>query len=81
MKEKVTVGLKMNFPTHWLMVRLNLSLDNVRNCEDTTMFAKEFEKIINHKKKGILSLAYKQILLFKKLKEPDKFNEMEKWCK
>ena len=42
------------------MVRLNLSLDNVRNCEETTMFGKEC------KNKGILNLANKQGLLFKK---------------
>ena len=35
------------------MVRLNLSLDDVRNCEETTKFVKECEKIIEWKKKGI----------------------------
>ena len=42
------------------MVRLNLSSDNVRNCKETTMFVKEYEKIIECKKKGILNLTYKQ---------------------
>ena len=37
---------------------------------------KGFEKITKHKKKGILNLAYKQGLLFKKLKELDEFTEM-----
>ena len=32
------------------MVRLNLSSDNVTNCEETTMFVKEY------KNKGILNL-------------------------
>ena len=60
------------------MVRLNLSSDNVRNCEETTMFLKESEKIIKCKEKGIFNLAYKQGLLFEKSKEPDKFKEMHK---
>ena len=64
-EEKVTMRLKMNFSSHWLMVRLNLISDNVRNCEETTTFMKEFEKIIKSKKKGILNLAYKQRFLFK----------------
>ena len=58
------------------MVRLNLSSDNVRNFEETTMFVKECEKVIKCKKKGNLNLAYKQGLLFEKFKESDKFNEM-----
>ena len=29
------------------MVRLNLSLDNVRNCEGTITFVKECEKSLN----------------------------------
>ena len=41
------------------------------------MFVKEYEKIIECKKKGILNLAYKQGLLFKS-KEPNKFKEMYK---
>ena len=64
-EEKVTMRLKMNFSSHWLMVRLNLISDNIRNCEETTTFVKEFEKIIKSKKKGILNLAYKQGFLFK----------------
>ena len=35
------------------MVRLNLSSDDVRNCEKTTTFVKECEKIIECKKEGI----------------------------
>ena len=54
------------------MVGLNLSSDNVRNCEETTMF----EKVC--KKKGILNLAYKQGHLFEKSKEFDKFKEIYK---
>ena len=33
------------------MVRLNSSSDNVRNCEETTTFVKDCEKIIKCKKK------------------------------
>ena len=55
------------------MVRLNLSPGNIRNCEKTTTFVKEFEKIIKYKKKGMLNSAYKQGLLFEKFKEPDQF--------
>ena len=58
------------------MVRLNVSSDNLRNCEETTMFVKECEKILKCKKKGIFSLTYKQGYLFKKSKESDKFKEM-----
>ena len=58
------------------MVILNLSLVNVKNCEQTSTFVKECEKIIKCEKKGILSLAYKQGLLFGKSKGPDKFKEM-----
>ena len=32
--------LKNIFSNHWLMVRLNLSSDDVRNCKETT-FVKE----------------------------------------
>ena len=50
-EENVTMGLKVNFSNHWLMVRLNSSSDNVRNCEETTTFVKDCEKIIKCKKK------------------------------
>ena len=40
------------------------------------MFVKECEKIIKCKKKGILNLAYKQGILFKKSKESFKFEEI-----
>ena len=33
MEEKVTVRLKERFSNHWLMVRLNLSSDDIRNCK------------------------------------------------
>ena len=82
MEEKLTMGLKRSFSNNWLMVRLNLSSDNVRNCKETTTFVKECEKIIECKKKGILNLTYKQGLLFEKSKEPDKFKEMyKKWSR
>ena len=68
----------MDLSNHLSMVGLNLSLDNVRNCEETTMFVKEYEKIIKCKEKGILDLAYKQGPSFKKSKEPDKFLKMHK---
>ena len=45
------------------MVRLNLSLDDVRNYEETTAFIK----------KGVLNLEYIQGLSFEKSKQPDKF--------
>ena len=45
------------------MVRLNLSSDDV----------KIVKKQLHPLKKGTLNLAYKQGLLFKKSKEPDKF--------
>ena len=60
------------------MVRLNLSWDNVRNCEETTMFVKECEKIIKCEKKEIPNLAYKQGLVFEKSTESDQFKEKYK---
>ena len=38
MKEKVTMRLKKSFSNQWLMVRLNLSLDDVRNYKETASF-------------------------------------------
>ena len=46
-----------------LTLRLNLSLDDVENCEQTTAFVK----------KGVLNLAYIQGLSFENFKELDKF--------
>ena len=46
------------------MARLNLSLDDVGNCEETTGFIL---------KNQILNLAYTQGLSFEKSKQPDKF--------
>ena len=43
------------------MVRLNLSLDDVRNCKETTTFVKECKKIIECKKKGIPKSARKSV--------------------
>ena len=40
MEDKVTMKLKNSFSNHWLMLRLNLSSDDVRNCKETT-FVKE----------------------------------------
>ena len=45
------------------MVRLNLSLDDVEKCEETTTFIKI----------GVINLAYIQGLSFEKPKQPDKF--------
>ena len=56
---------KMNFSNHCLTVRLNLSLDNVRNCEETTTLVKEYEKIIKCKKKEILNLRINKDVYFK----------------
>ena len=76
MEEKVMIRLKRRFSNHLLMVRLNLSSDNVRNCEETTMLVIECEKNIKFKKEEILNLAYKQGLMFGKSKKSDKFKEM-----
>ena len=76
MEEKVMIRLKRRFSNHLLMVRLNLSSDNVRNCEETTMLVIECEKNIKFKKEEILNLAYKQGFRFGKSKKSDKFKEM-----
>ena len=47
------------------MMKLNLSLNDVKNCKDKLRLFKE----------NILNLAYKQGLLFEKYKEPNKFRE------
>ena len=39
---------------------------------------KEYDKIIKRKKKGVLNLTYKQRLLSKTFKDPDKFKEIIK---
>ena len=39
---------------------------------------KECDKIIKRKKKGVFNLTYKQRLLLKTFKEPDKFKEIIK---
>ena len=74
MEEKVTMGLKSNLKgtirgNYWFMMILNLSSDNIRNCEETNIFLKESKETIKCKKKGILNLAYKQRLLFQKSTE------------
>ena len=51
------------------MMILNLSSDNIRNCEETNVFVKESKEIIKCKKKRTLNLTYKQELLFQKSKE------------
>ena len=76
MEEKVMIRLKRRFSNHLLMVRLNLSSDNVRNCEETTMLVIECEKNIKFKKEEILNLAYKQGFMSGKSKKSDKFKEM-----
>ena len=40
MEEKATIRSKNSFSNHWLMLRLNLYSDDVRNCKETT-FVKE----------------------------------------
>ena len=65
--------LKRSFSNHWLIVRFNLSSDDVKNCKETTLFTKESEKIIKCKKTRIFNLAYKQGFLFWKSKKLDKF--------
>ena len=37
MEEEVTMRLKNSPFKHWLMVRLNLSTDDVRNCKQTRL--------------------------------------------
>ena len=41
MKEKVKKRSKKSFSNHWLIVRLNLRSDDVRNCEETTTLVEE----------------------------------------
>ena len=35
---------KRSFSNNWLMVRLNLSSDDIKNCKETTTFVKECKK-------------------------------------
>ena len=62
------------------MVRLNLSSNNVRNCEKITRFVKECEKIIECKEKGILNLAFKQDFYLKNRKNPTSLKKFIKKC-
>ena len=41
LEEKVSMRLKKRFSNQLLMVRMNLSLDDVRNYKETTVFVKE----------------------------------------
>ena len=72
MEAKVTIRSKKSFLNHWVLVKLNLSSDDIRNCKETK-FVKECEKNVECKKKGVCNLAYKQGFLLEKPKEPDKF--------
>ena len=51
MEEKVTMKFKRSFSNHWLMVRLNSSLDDATNWKETTTFVKECEKLLNVRRK------------------------------
>ena len=51
MEEKVTMELNRSFSNHWFMIRLNLNLDNERNCEETPMFVKKCKKMCNIRRK------------------------------
>ena len=60
------------------MVRLNLSLDNVRNCEGTIMFVKECEKSLNARRNEFSIWNLNQDFYLKGLFESYKFKEMYK---
>ena len=55
---------------------LDQRLDKVRIYEKAILVVMEFEIIIRSKKKGILNVAYRQGLQFKRFKQPNKFVEM-----
>ena len=42
--------LKESFSSHWFIVILNLSLDDIINCKETTTFIKVWEKNIECKR-------------------------------
>ena len=44
MEEKQMRRSKRSFTNHWLMVRLNLSSHDLRNCKETIRFVKELRK-------------------------------------
>ena len=46
--------------------------DNVRNYEETIPIVREYETIIKSQKKGILNVAFRQGINFKKFKESEK---------
>ena len=58
-EEKVTMKLRLNFSNNWLMVRLNLSLDKVRNCEETTTFERTKTKT-----KALWTVRRKELSIF-----------------
>ena len=69
MKEKVAMGLKRSFSSHWLIVRLNLSSDNGRNHKETTTFLKKMWKVIECKKKKLSNWRINKDLYLKNRKK------------
>ena len=74
--------LKKNLSNYWLKGRLskkeelNLRSSNIRNCVDVIPVVKEFDNIIKYKNNGILNFLCNEGVLFKKIKESDRFKEM-----
>ena len=56
----------------------NLKLVNAKNCKETILVLKDYEKIIRCRKKWIFNLAYKQGVLLKSFKQSHQFKEMLK---
>ena len=55
---------------------LNERVKNVSNHEQNIPIIKDYEPAISSKKKEKLNVAYIQSLLFKKYKDPNKFEQM-----
>ena len=52
---------------------MNREAEGVQNPEEAAKVIQKYEKIIKTKKKGIISIAYQQGKVFKKVKEKEKF--------
>ena len=64
------------------MMRLNLNLDEVRNCKETTTFVKKCKKILNVRRKESSTWLINKKFYLKNPKSFDKFKEMyKKWNK
>ena len=57
---------------------MNGKLEKVIRCEDTISVVKKYERLMKSQKQNIIYLRYKEVLIFSKFKESEKFQKMVK---